>query len=75
MPRAIETIPSRHFTECPCADKGLTSYRYRGRYGWIMIGATGNADALKEAQRSTHEPMATLDKLQVWNGSEYKPAV
>ena len=34
----------------PLAAKGLVSYRYRGRYGWIMIGAKDNADALREAR-------------------------
>jgi hypothetical protein len=27
----------------PLAASGLTSYRLRGRYGWIMIGATDHA--------------------------------
>jgi hypothetical protein len=36
----------------PCAAEGLTSYRYRGEYGWIMIGAKDDADALHEASRS-----------------------
>jgi hypothetical protein len=53
----------------PCADHGLTSYRYRGRYGWIMIGATDHADALREAGRSTDD--ITPDKLEIWNGTQY----
>lgn len=53
-----------NITGKPLADHGLTSYRYRGRYGWIMIGA------LREARRSTDYPV-TLDKLEIWNGSEY----
>lgn len=55
----------------PMAIKGLTSYRYKGRYGFIMIGATDNADALKEAQRSTSDKVS-IDKLEVWNGSQYE---
>ena len=55
----------------PMAIKGLTSYRYKGRYGFIMIGATDNADALKEAQRSTSDKVS-IDNLEVWNGSQYE---
>lgn len=55
----------------PMAIKGLTSYRYKGRYGFIMIGATDNADALKEAQRSTNDKVS-IDKLDVWNGLQYE---
>jgi hypothetical protein len=57
----------------PCAAHGLTSYRYKGRYGWIMIGATDHADALREAARSSSD---TIDRanLQVWNGTEYVPS-
>lgn len=36
----------------PIASAGLTSYRYAGRYGFVMIGAKDNADALREAARS-----------------------
>ncbi len=53
------------------ASAGLVSYRYKGRYGFIMIGAKDNADALKEAQRSTSDK-ATYDNLEVWNGSTYE---
>ena len=60
-----------HFTEKPCAMEGLTSYRYKGRYGWIMIGARDNLGALKEAQRSTSDKV-TMDNLQIWNGAQYE---
>ena len=53
----------------PCAAAGLVSYRYRGRYGWIMIGATDPADALREAARSTDHVVP--ERLQVWNGHQY----
>ncbi len=56
----------------PCAAKGLISYRYLGRYGYIMIGATDNADALREARRSTTD--VTIDKLEVWDGTRYVKA-
>jgi len=55
----------------PLAAPGLTSYRYRGRYGWIMIGAKDDAGALHEAARSTVE--VVREKLEVWNGSTYVP--
>jgi len=56
----------------PMAAGGLQSYRYRTAYGWVMIGATDDADALREAQRSTPAP-ATADRLQRWTGTEYQP--
>lgn len=57
----------------PLAAHGLTSYRYQGRYGFIMIGARDDADALKEAQRSLSYGKATPDKLERWNGNAYRP--
>ena len=56
----------------PLAAAGLTSYRYKGPFGYIMIGAKDNADALREARRST-EGDAKPENLEVWNGSEYTP--
>ena len=60
-----------HFIEKPCASKGLLSYRYKGRYGFIMIGALSDNDALKEAQRSTSDKVS-FDRLEFWNGSTYQ---
>ena len=57
----------------PMAAPGLLSFRYGGRYGYIMIGAKDTADALREAARSTHDPI-TVDKLQQWDGVQYGPA-
>lgn len=54
----------------PLAVRGLKSYRYRGDFGWVMIGARDNADALREAERSI-DGKASLDRLQAWNGTEY----
>jgi hypothetical protein len=34
------------------------TYRYRGRYGWIYIGANSTAEALREAKRSTDEEIS-----------------
>lgn len=56
----------------PLAAAGLTSYRYQGRYGWIMIGARDNADALREAARSTDDKIV-IEKLQRWTGQSYQP--
>lgn len=55
----------------PLAVPGLTSYRLRGPYGWIMIGATDHADAMREAARSTRQPEPS--NLEVWNGTHYVP--
>jgi len=58
-----------NFYDRPMAAHGLTSYRLRGRYGWIMIGARDHADAMREAARSTQEPKP--ENLQVWDGLQY----
>ena len=55
----------------PCAVAGLTSYRYRGRYGFIMIGAHDVLDALREAARSTDS--VTIERLEVWTSDKYAP--
>lgn len=57
------------FWERPCAAQGLISYRARSRFGWIMIGARDDADAWREARRSTDCPT----DLQVWDGTRYVP--
>lgn len=54
----------------PLAAAGLTSYRYRGRYGWVMIGAADDEDALGEAERSIGGP-ADPTLLQRWDGQRY----
>jgi hypothetical protein len=53
----------------PVAIKGLTSYRLKGRYGFIMIGARSHEEAMREAKRSTPEPLRA--NLEVWDGKEY----
>ena len=55
----------------PLAAPGLTSYRLRGPYGWIMIGATDPRAAMREAARSTADPKP--EALQVWDGAAYVP--
>ena len=59
-------------TDQPLAAPGLASYRYRGRYGWVMIGALGDADAITQAQRSVSDHTATPDRLQRWTGQDYQ---
>jgi len=54
----------------PLASQGLTSYRCRGTYGWIMIGAHDHEDAFREALRSS--PNAKRHTLEVWTGSNYE---
>lgn len=71
--QVMATSPtSPAFHDKPMAGPGLVSYRYQGAYGWIMIGATDHAQALREAQRSTSLPVSE-DKLQIWAGSAYQP--
>jgi hypothetical protein len=64
--------PTRPYWERPMAAEGLTSYRYIGEYGWIMVGAKDHADALKVAERATNRP-ASVNFLQVWDGERYVP--
>lgn len=60
----------------PLAAPGLTSYRCKGRFGWIMIGAKDHIDAMREARRSVDRLGADTPRredLQIWNGKEYVP--
>lgn len=70
--RCAMNLKDYDFTTRPCAAAGLISYRYRGPYGWIMIGAKDDADALREARRSTSAPI-TPANLEVWDGAAYAP--
>lgn len=57
----------------PCAIKGLISYRYiNGKYGYIMIGAKDDDDAINEANRSLTYPNANINNLEKWSGSKYE---
>jgi len=64
------------FLNRPLAAKGLTSFRYKGRYGFVMIGATNTEDALREARRSVTGP-ATINNLDIWDAetARYLPVV
>lgn len=64
-----------NLTDKPLAAAGLISYRYKSAYGYIMIGATDNVDALSEANRSVSSGQATLEMLEIWNGTTYVSAV
>jgi len=60
----------------PLADGDLISYRYKGRHGYIMIGAKTHAHALSEARRSLSDGSnPNLMWLDVWNGYKYVPAI
>lgn len=59
----------RSVSDRPLAAIGLTSYRCRSRFGWIMIGAKDDDDALVQALRSCES--ARRDALQRWNGQTY----
>jgi hypothetical protein len=56
----------------PMAAEGLISYRCKGAFGWIMIGASDNEDAFREAIRSSSR--AQRDSLEVWNNGRYVKA-
>ena len=56
----------------PLAASGLTSYRIKGPYGYIMIGARSTQEAMREAARSTRAPRR--EDLEVWGGDRYVPA-
>lgn len=58
-------------TDKPLAAPGLCSYRYRGPYDWIMIGARDDEDALSEARRSLSSASAFVSRLQKWDGEQY----
>jgi hypothetical protein len=60
----------------PCAGAGLISFRYKGRYGFVMLGATNTEDALREARRSVTGP-ATVNNLDIWDAeaARYLPVV
>ena len=64
----LKLTAARPWEDKPMAAPGLTSYRARGQFGWIMIGASDAAQALREAKRSTPSPT----DLQVWNGTAYE---
>lgn len=65
----LKTRPIDDPTSRPLAAKGLTSYRCKGSFGWIMIGAVDHDDAMREARRSS--PHVSPEGLQVWDRGQY----
>ena len=65
-----------HHSNRPLAAKPFQSYRYKGRYGFIMIGAANTEDALREARQSVTGP-ATVNNLDIWDAetARYLPVV
>jgi hypothetical protein len=61
---AGESVGSR-MQNSPLADKGLKSYRLKGRYGHVMIGAKDHDDAMRQAARSTDNPKR--ENLEEWD--------
>jgi len=53
-------------TDRPLAAPGFVSYRYKGRYGYVMVGASNTEDALRQARRSIDGP-ALIGNLDVWD--------
>jgi hypothetical protein len=54
------------------AAAGFVSYRYKGPFGFVMIGATDDADALYQASRSLSSGLPDRANLQVWKGDRYE---
>ena len=56
----------------PLAVVPFKSYRYKGKYSYIMIGATDIADALNEVKRSIWDKLPCQENLEVWNDDTCK---
>lgn len=54
----------------PLAMPGLISYRHPSPFGWVMIGAKDDDDALSEASRSTANAHRNL--LEKWDADQGK---
>lgn len=70
----IRSARTLHTCDKPLADRGLLSYRYRLAYGFVMIGAASDADALAQARRSTSSP-CSIEHLERWCVQAYVPCV
>lgn len=57
----------------PLAAKGLKSYRYRLDFGWVMIGAINDSEALGQAYLSISPRAVSIDRLEVWEDGRYVP--
>lgn len=58
----------------PLAAEGLKSYRLKGPYGHVMIGAKDHGDAMREAARSTAKPDRSKLEMYDHDAGEYRPA-
>lgn len=58
-----------NLTSKPLAAPGLLSYRCNGSFGWIMIGAVDDEDAMVQARSSS--PHVKREDLQKWDGGAY----
>ena len=67
----VEQTATTDICDKPLAASGLISYRYKGEYGYIMIGARNDDDALREAYRSVRPTLVSIDRLEIWNGTGY----
>ena len=71
-----DTVP---LEDRPLAAHGLKSYRCAsggttllgGKKSWVMIGATDDEDAFKQALRSSFK--CRREDLEVWDGEKYIP--
>lgn len=61
----------RDLTSKPLAAAGLLSYRCKCPFGWIMIGAVDDEDAMVQARRSNKQ--SRREDLQKWDGNGYVP--
>ena len=55
--------------DTPHAAPGLDSYRVKGRFGWILVGANSATDALREGGRSSDAIQP--ETLEVWAGDRF----
>lgn len=68
LARRLNAVP---VSDRPLAAEGYLSYRCKGAFDWIMIGAKDDADAMVQARRSS--AYAKRETLQKWNGAAYVP--
>ena len=57
------------------AAKGFSTYRYKGPYGAITIGANSTGEALREAARSLSSgEKPDIGLLEFWTGEQWERA-
>lgn len=57
-------------SERPCALPGRDSYRAKGPFGWVMMGARNASQARRMASSAGADPST----LELWEGDHYAPA-